>query len=171
MGSVLKKRMDGNNAAIVTATRDYVWHKWRIFILFIPVVAYAILTSINNIFGVDFTNGWMGDRDPVGAGYVLLAGTPFFAYSLFRCLQEVFLQTPNILILSDWGVVIKRYPKRQYPWESVNQIRLLSDGREPELAIFLQNEKEARVPIRYLDASPETLLRLFADHGQTIKLQ
>jgi len=163
--------MDGNNAAIVAATRDYVWHKWRIFILFIPVVAYAILTSINNIVGVDLTNGWLGDRDPVGAGYALLAGTPFLAYSLYRCLREVFYQTPDMLVLSDWGVVVKRYPKRQYPWESIIHIRLLSDGGEPELAVFMQNEKELRVPIRFLDASPETLLRLFADHGQTIKLQ
>ncbi|MEM7329892.1 MAG: hypothetical protein AAF437_14200 [Pseudomonadota bacterium] len=163
--------MDGTQEMTVTATRTYVWYKWRVFILLIPVVAYAILTSINNIFGVDLTNGWMGGRDPVGAGYAVLAGTPMLAYSLYQCVDEVFVRTPELLRLSKWGVVINRYPQRKLPWDSVTKIRILSGGDEPELVIFFQNSKEVKVPTRFLDASSKTLERLFADHGKQVELQ
>lgn len=171
LGPMLNKHMDENREITVTATRAYVWHKWRVFILFIPVIAYAILTAINNIFGIDFTNGWMGVRDPVGAGYAVLIGTPLVAYSLYRCAEDIFVRTPNLLQLSDWGIVVNCYPRRKQTWESVSHIRILGVGNESELVISLQNAKAVRVPIRFLDASSETLERLFEDHGKTVELQ
>lgn len=59
-----------------------------IFSMSLPVAIYAFLTSLNDVFGIDLTGTWMGERDPVGAGYTVLFGFPIYVYYLFKALLE-----------------------------------------------------------------------------------
>jgi hypothetical protein len=66
-----------------------------IFAVFLPLMLYAFPTSINNIFGIDLTGGWMGERDPVGAGYVVVLGSPIYVYHFFRSVSDYISMKKN----------------------------------------------------------------------------
>ena len=59
------------------------------FSLSLPIMAYAFLTTVNDIFGVDLTGRWMGERDPVGAGYVVILGSPIYIYLFFKSFYDL----------------------------------------------------------------------------------
>ncbi len=59
-----------------------------IFVISLPLMLYAFPTAINNIFGIDLTGGWMGQRDPVGAGYAVVLGSPIYVYHFFKSISD-----------------------------------------------------------------------------------
>lgn len=64
------------------------FRKVVIFIISLPLMLYAFPAAVNNIFGIDLTGGWMGQRDPVGAGYVVVLGSPIYVYHFVKSISD-----------------------------------------------------------------------------------
>lgn len=122
------------------ASRKCVWHTWKYFVYATPVLLYAVPDSVHDIFGVDLTGGWMGDRDPVGAGYAVLVGLPIYLFGFLAGLAYYFFRPHVALTITDDH--IEKYfmwmlPKSKIRWGDIESVqRSINENGDEELVIF-----------------------------------
>ena len=136
----------------IPASRTYLRKKWSLLFLLAPVLIYAVLTTVNDLFGIDFTGGWMGDRDPVAAGYLVLAFSPFYVLSLAKGIREICISPPDYLVLATDGLSIEQGNKANMLWLSVQDFQIRRDNESASLIITRTDDKKWIIPIRDLAA-------------------
>ena len=131
------------------ASRRCVWDTWKYFVYATPLALYAVPDSIHDIFGVDLTGGWMGDRDPVGAGHAVLAGLPIYVFGFLAGLQYFFIRPQAALTVTD--SYIGKYfkwmlPKRKIHWGDIESVQksMNEDGDEELVIIAAGNEHKIK---------------------------
>lgn len=135
------------------ASRKCVWYTWKYFVYAAPLFLYAVPNSIHNIFGVDLTGGWMGDRDPVGSGYVVLVGLPIYLFGFLAGLEYYFFRPHVALTITDEH--IERYfkwmlPRRKICWGDIESIqRSINENGDEELYIISAGD-EYRIKSSFL---------------------
>lgn len=113
-----------------------------------PLFLYAVPASIHNIFGVDLTGGWMGDRDPVGAGYGVLVGLPIYLFGFFAGLEYYFFRPHAALAVTDEYIEKSfkwMFPKRKIRWGDIESVHRLSHDIGDEELIIIASGNEFRI--------------------------
>ncbi|MDJ0919604.1 MAG: hypothetical protein QNI84_00625 [Henriciella sp.] len=153
---------------IIRVSDIFLRRKWALYLLLCPVFLYALFTSINNIFGLDLTGGWMGSRDPVGAGYVVILGSPFYFAGVINGLRETFVSAPKYLLVTPETIEVHQRPKAQIRREKISSVAINNQGERRILEIRLQNEPPQEIRLDFLDCSEHQLLRMLEDSGYPI---
>lgn len=146
------------NSNTYKTSKKHIWRKRKYLFLFFPLVVYAVLTSLNNAFGIDLTLGLMGDREPVGAGYTVLLFLPFYLVGLAKGTFELFVRRPRAITLSPTGFVKHTTPKRSLSWSDIKLVRTKSEEGIAAIEIVEKSGRETRIQADELDAALSDLI-------------
>lgn len=143
-------------------------HVWFIFIATLPVFIYALLASVNNMFGFDMTGGLMGKREPLGAGGGVVFGAPIYIYYLFKAAKNYFGEAPIHMKITNEGVDILR-PNALYLNYSDLSAIFCKDINSERFLVFENNEKIVlKIKLNFLNLTEEKVLGLFESYAGTL---
>lgn len=127
-----------------------------------------MLTTINDLFGIDITGGYMGERDPVTAGYLVLILAPAYLLAVVRCIREFCIASPIYLSLSNAEFQIHQGKKEKIAWFHIEYIRFDIEENSEKLVVGKKDGTQLTVPITFLCSDIAELRSIFSNHFKRV---
>ena len=141
-----------------------------IFSVSFPVMIYAFIASVHNMFGYDLIgHDILGDRTPVGAGSIVVFGMPFYIFGFVQSILKYFSKQVVYLEWDEKALFIKEPMRKTIPWKDIREIELVTEYQVDFLKFHRNQKRTLPIKMDYLDVLwkdlPYRLKEIAAEHN------
>lgn len=148
----------------VNARPTYFRRRIYIYLIALPVMIYASLIAMHNLFGIDLSGGWLGEPRSASSGQqgAVLMGLPTYFFFFGKTILQYCRGNPRrYFLIDDTCVRIIEPLKRSIPWSKIEEIRFWNDYGVHKLRIRGKFRRNVSIKIQHLDTDRDELVRRF----------